>query len=70
MNDVEKRLSMLISNLLCNMPGPTGNELHIMLMEDEYNLFVNRFETYKEGEYYIVGGNKWKITKHKFSKYI
>nr|DAH11973.1 MAG TPA: hypothetical protein [Caudoviricetes sp.] len=25
------------------------------------NLFVDRFKTYKKGEYYIVGGNKWKI---------
>lgn len=61
MSDVERRLFMLCSNLLSNMPGPTGNEFHLMLTEDEYNLFVDHFKTYKKGEYYIVGGNKWKI---------
>lgn len=48
MSDVERRLFMLCSNLLSNMPGPTGNEFHLMLTEDEYNLFVDRFKTYKK----------------------
>lgn len=66
MNNVEKRLFLTISNLVSNAPiGPTGNNFNISLLEEEYNVFINRFEKYKEGDYYIVGGNTWRVNLFK-----
>ena len=66
MNDAEKRLFLTISNLVRNaLIGATGNNFNISLLEEEYNVFINRFEKFKEGDRYIMGGNTWRVNLFK-----